>query len=52
MHDGLQPIMGAQLLVDVVEMVAEGLQGDPKILGDFGRILSLGEPAKNALFLF
>ena len=52
MHDSLKPIMGAKLLVDVVEMVAECLQGYPKILGDFGRVLSVGEAAKNAQFLF
>jgi hypothetical protein len=52
MHDGLKPIVGAKLLVDVVEMVAERLQGYPKIPGDFGRVLSVEEPAKNALFLF
>ena len=41
MHDGLKPIVGAELLVNVVEMVAKRLQGDPKTLGDFGRILSV-----------
>ena len=52
MHDGLKSIMCSKFLVDVVEMVAECLQGYPKILGDFRRVLSVGEPAKNALFLF
>ncbi len=52
MHDGLKAIVGAKLLVDVVEMVAQRLQGYPKILSDLGRILSIGELAENALFLF
>jgi hypothetical protein len=52
MHDGLKPIMCSEFFVDVVEMVAERLQGYPKILGDFRRVLSVEESAKNALFLF
>jgi hypothetical protein len=52
MHDGLKPIMGAQLLVDVVEMVAERLQCNPKRFSDLGRILAFGESAEDALFLF
>ena len=52
MHDGLKPIMGAQLLIDVVEMVAERLQRNPKSISDFGGILSIGEQAEYAVFLF
>ncbi len=52
MHDGLEPIVGTKLLVDVVEMVAERLEGNPKRSCDFGRIFSVGEPAEYALFLF
>ena len=52
MHDGLKSIVCSEFLVDVVEMVAECLQGYPKILGDFRRILPIGEEAKNAPFLF
>ena len=52
MHDGLESIVGTKLLVDVVEMVAERLEGNPKSSCDFRRILSVGEPAEYALFLF
>ena len=41
MHHGLRPVMCSQLVVDVVEMVAECLQADPKFSGDFGRILTI-----------
>ena len=52
MHDGLKPIVSAKLLVDVVKMVAERLQGNSKGLRDFCRIPSVGEPAEYALLLF
>ena len=52
MHDGLKSIMGSEFLVDVVEMVAECLQSYPETLGDFCGVLSIEEPAKNALLLF
>jgi hypothetical protein len=41
MHNGLEPVMGSKLVVDSVEMVAECLQADPKLPGDFGRILTV-----------
>jgi predicted nucleic-acid-binding protein len=52
MHDGLKSIMCSEFLVDVVEMIAECLQRYPKTMGDFRRVLSIKEPAKNALLLF
>jgi hypothetical protein len=39
-HNGLEPVMCSQLIVDVVEMVAECLQADPKFPSDLGRVLS------------
>ena len=41
MHNGLKPAMCSELVVDVVEMVAERLQADPKRPGDFDRILTV-----------
>ena len=41
MHNGLEPVMGSKLVVDSVEMVAECLQADPKLPGDFGRFLTV-----------
>ena len=41
MHNGLKTVVCTQLVVNVVEMVAEGLQADPKCPGDFGRILAI-----------
>jgi hypothetical protein len=39
-HNSLEPVMCSQLVVDVVEMVAECLQADPKFPRDLGRVLS------------
>jgi hypothetical protein len=52
MHDGLESSVGTKLIGDVVEMVSERLEGNPKSSCDFRRILSVGEPAEYALFLF
>ena len=41
MHNSLEAVMCPKLVVDVVEMVAECLQADPKFPGDFGRILTI-----------
>ena len=40
MHNGLKPAMCPELVVDVVEMIAERLQADPERPGDFDRILA------------
>jgi hypothetical protein len=39
-HNGLKPVVCSQLVVDVVEMVAECLQADPKFPRDLGGVLS------------
>lgn len=41
MHNGLKPVPCLKLVVDVVEMVTECLQADPKFPCDFGRILTV-----------
>jgi hypothetical protein len=40
MHHGLKPVMCTKLVVDVVQMVSECLQADPKFPGNFSRILA------------
>jgi hypothetical protein len=41
MHHSLKPVMCAEFVVDVVEMVAKCLQTDTKRSRDFARILAL-----------
>jgi hypothetical protein len=42
-HDSFQPIVGPELLIDVVQVITEGLQADVKRFRDLGGILALGE---------
>jgi hypothetical protein len=41
MHNSLEAVVRPKLVVDVVEMVAECLQANPKFPGDFDRILAV-----------
>lgn len=52
MHNGLKPAMCSELVVDVVEMVAERLQADPQCPGNFHRVLTVCKQAQYALLLF
>jgi hypothetical protein len=36
MHNRLKAVMGPQLLIDVVEVIAQSLRTYSKLLGDFG----------------
>ena len=50
-HDCFQAIVGAEFLVDVVKVIAEGLRADTQSAGDLIAILAFGEQAQNMLFL-
>lgn len=42
-HDGFEAVMGAQFLIDVVKMVAQGLQADIERFCDLGLVLAFRE---------
>ena len=48
---GFKPIVSPKLLVNVVQMVAQGWQGDPQLPCDPFRLLALGELPRGAHLL-
>ena len=40
MCDGLQPIVGVQLPIDVMELIPQSLKRDIKMAGNFRRVLA------------
>ena len=50
-HDRFQAIVGAQFLIDVVQMVAQRLQADVQRLCDFRRIFPLCEKPEDMFLL-
>jgi hypothetical protein len=50
--DGLEPVVGAQLLIDVVEVIPERLGTDPQLAHDRCWTLAFGEIPKHSMFLF
>jgi hypothetical protein len=50
-HDGFQPIVRSELLVNVVQVVAESLQADVERLGDLGRVFPVGEQPEDVPLL-
>lgn len=51
MRYGLEPVMGPQLLIDVMEMIAQRLWADSESLGDSRSIISRCEHPQNLKFL-
>ena len=51
-HDRFQAIVGSQFLVDVMEVIAEGLRADAENASNLITILALCEPSEDMFFLF
>jgi hypothetical protein len=49
--DGLESVVRAQLLIDVVEVIPQRLGTDVQIAHDVSRVLAFGEASQDALFL-
>lgn len=50
-HDRFQTVMCSQFLIDVVQMISQGLQADIKRFRNICGTLPFGEPAKNVFLL-
>ncbi len=51
MNDSLEPIVRAELLIDVVKMVAKRLRADLELAHDIGRALAFGEACEDPVLL-
>ena len=50
-HDSFQAVVGAEFLVDVVKVIAEGLRADTQSVAYLIAILAFGEQAQDMLLL-
>ena len=51
-HDSFKAVVSSQLLIDVMEMIAQGLGTDVESVFDFFAFLALCKHAQNVFLLF